>query len=44
MRRQVTLADAGLIGLPQHLMDFLGGKELGNHAEADVVGNPAPGR
>ncbi len=44
MRRQIAFADAGTIGLLQDLMDFLGGKELGNDAEADVVRDTAAGR
>ena len=43
MRRQVALADTGAPGLFQDLMDFLDGKELGYHAEANesVIRLPA---
>ena len=41
MRRQITFADAGAIGLLQDVMDLLDWEELGNDAEADVVSDPA---
>src|SRR2546428_11456162 len=44
MRRQIALADASALGLLQNLMDFLDGEELGNHAEANVVSDPAASR
>ena len=44
MRRQVALADTGALGLLQNLRDFLGGEKLGDHAEANVVSDPAAGR
>jgi len=44
MRWQIALADAGALGLLQNLMDFLDGEELGNHAEANVVSDPAASR
>ena len=44
MRWQIALADTGTIGLFQDLIYFLGGEELGNDAETDVVTNPAAGR
>lgn len=44
MRGQIALAHAGAFGLLQDFTYFLDGKELGNHAEADVIGDPAAGR
>ena len=44
MRRQIALADTGAMGLFQNLTDFLDGEELGNHAEANVVSDPAASR
>src|SRR5260370_39271854 len=44
MRRLIALADAGALGLLQNLRDFLDGEELGNHAEANVVSDPAASR
>lgn len=38
---QIMLPDAGAPGLFQDLTDFVHRKELGNDAEADVVGNAA---
>jgi hypothetical protein len=44
MRRQIPFAHTGALGLLQDFTDFLERKELRDHAETDIVGNPAASR